>query len=151
MNAIIGRFVKKHRAVSRGGYGRLRERVLKHRFVARPSLWIVLAAATALQPGSVPMPPRAFSTASLLPVEIQQRTTPEIDQAPPLTGKQKQDLLKSNFEKVKRDADDLVVLAKSLQEDLSKSNENVLSLKVVEKAEKIEKLARRIKTTAKGD
>ncbi len=151
MNAILGRFVKKHYPDSRGGHGSLRESVLKHRLIARPGMWIVFAAATALPLGSVPTPPRAFSTASPLPVEIQQRATPEIDQAPPLTGKKKQDLLKSNFEKVKRDAADLVALAKSLQEDLDKSNENVLSLKVVEKAEKIEKLARKIKITAKGD
>ena len=68
----------------------------------------------------------------------------------PLSKKQKQDLLKDNFAKMKRDADELEELAKSLQEDLDKSNENVLSLKVVDKAERIEKLARRIKGTARG-
>lgn len=68
----------------------------------------------------------------------------------PLTKKQKQDLLKYNFEKMRRDADELTELAKSLQEDLSKSNENILSLKVVDKAEKIEKLAKQIKGAAKG-
>ena len=68
----------------------------------------------------------------------------------PLTKKQKQELLKSNFEKMKRDADELAELAKSLQEDLDKSNHNVLSLKVVERTERIEKLARKIKTAAKG-
>ena len=69
----------------------------------------------------------------------------------PLTKKQKQDLLKSNFEKLKRDADELATLAKSLQQDLDKSNENVLSLKVLDRTEKIEKLARKIKSEAKGD
>lgn len=70
---------------------------------------------------------------------------------PPLTPKQKQNLLKSNFEKLKKDATDLAALAKSLQQDIEDSNEHVLSLKVVDKAEKIEKLARKIKTAAKGE
>ena len=70
--------------------------------------------------------------------------------APPLSKKQKKDLLKDNFEKMKRDADQLAELAKSLQEDLDKSNENVLSLRVVDRAEKIEKLAKRIKGMARG-
>jgi cellobiose phosphorylase len=59
-------------------------------------------------------------------------------------------LLKDNFEKMKRDADELADLAKSLQEDLNKSNENVFSLGVVDKADKIEKLAKKIKGTARG-
>ncbi|HTG59760.1 MAG TPA: hypothetical protein VMG63_10180 [Terriglobia bacterium] len=70
--------------------------------------------------------------------------------APPLSQKQKKDLLKDNFEKMKRDADELADLAKSLQEDLNKSNQNVFSLGVVDKADKIEKLAKRIKGTARG-
>ena len=71
--------------------------------------------------------------------------------APPvLSQKQKKDLLKDNFEKMKRDADELADLAKSLQEDLNKSNQNVFSLGVVDKAGKIEKLAKRIKGTARG-
>jgi hypothetical protein len=75
---------------------------------------------------------------------------PRTEQGPPLSGKQKRNLMKANFEKMKRDSDELVDLAKSLQEDLGKSNENVLSLQIIEKAEKIEKLAKRIKGTARG-
>ena len=51
---------------------------------------------------------------------------------------------------MKQDADELSTLAKSLQEELDKSSENILSLQVLEKAEKIEKLAKRIKNNAKG-
>lgn len=80
----------------------------------------------------------------------EQLPTSENESGPPLTPKQKQDLLKSNFEKIKKDAADLAALAKSLQQEIDTSNENVLSLKVVDKAEKIEKLARKIKTAAKG-
>ena len=68
----------------------------------------------------------------------------------PLSGKQKVNLLKANFEKMKRDAGELADLAKALQEELNKSNENILSLDIVDKAEKIEKLAKRIKGTARG-
>lgn len=75
---------------------------------------------------------------------------PEIAPPSPLSKKQKKDLLKDNFEKMKRDADELAELAKSLQEDLNKSNENVLSLRVVDKADKIEKLAKKIKGVARG-
>jgi len=68
----------------------------------------------------------------------------------PLSQKQKSDLLKSNFEKMKHDASELAGLVKALQEELNKSNENILSLDIVDKADKIEKLARRIKGTARG-
>jgi hypothetical protein len=68
----------------------------------------------------------------------------------PLSQKQKKDLLKSNFEKMKHDAGELTDLAKALQDALNKSNENILSLDIVDKADKIEKLARRIKGTARG-
>ena len=67
-----------------------------------------------------------------------------------LVRKRQKDLLKFNFDKMKEDADELAALAKSLQEDLDKTNENVLSLKIVEKAEKIEKLAKKIKSAARG-
>ncbi len=67
-----------------------------------------------------------------------------------LKNKQKRDLMKANYEKMKRDADELASLAKSLQEEIDKGNENVLSLHIVDKAEKIEKLAKRIKGVAKG-
>ena len=68
----------------------------------------------------------------------------------PLAAKQRKEFLKSNLERMKRDADELVALAKSLQEDVNGSSENVLSLKIVDKAEKIERLARKIKSAAKG-
>jgi len=68
-----------------------------------------------------------------------------------LSPKQRQELLKSKYEKLKKDATDLAGLAKSLQDDIEASNQNVLDLKVADKAEKIEKLARRIKAAAKGE
>ncbi len=59
-------------------------------------------------------------------------------------------MLKQNFSKMKDDVDELAQLAKSLQEEVDKTNADVLSLKVVDKAERIEKLAHKIKSTAKG-
>ena len=67
-----------------------------------------------------------------------------------LSGKQQRKLLKSNFERMKKDAGELTDLAKALQDEVNKSNENVLSLDIVDKADKIEKLARRIKGNARG-
>lgn len=67
-----------------------------------------------------------------------------------LSHRQKKDLLKHNLAKMKEDADELSALAKSLQEELDKTTENVLSLQIVDKADKIEKLAKRIKNNARG-
>jgi hypothetical protein len=58
--------------------------------------------------------------------------------------------MKANFEKMKRDAGELADLAKALQQELNKSNENILSVDIFEKADKIEKLARKIKGAARG-
>lgn len=59
-------------------------------------------------------------------------------------------MLKDNFAKMKNNVDELAKLARSLQEDVDKSNANVLSIRIVDKADKIEKLAHKIKATAKG-
>jgi hypothetical protein len=73
---------------------------------------------------------------------------PDLNAPPALTPKQQRELLKSRYEKLKQESAELADLAKSLQQDLDKSNSDVLSLKVVDKAEKIEKLAKRIKSEA---
>jgi hypothetical protein len=67
-----------------------------------------------------------------------------------LTPKQKQALMKSNFEKTKDDASELADLASGLRDELNKTSINVLSVDVIHKAEKIEKLARKIREEAKG-
>ncbi len=94
-------------------------------------------------PPTVATPQVTGSRAQRVPTESQ-------ESMPGLSEKQKRDLMKANFEKMKRDADELTSLAKSLQEELDKSNVNVLSLEVIEKAEKIEKLAKKIKSAARG-
>ncbi len=59
-------------------------------------------------------------------------------------------LARANFENLKHDTDQLADLAKALQLEVSKSNYNRLSLSVIDKAGKIEKLAKKIKGNAKG-
>ena len=96
-------------------------------------------------------PPAVDAPQAPVPLKAQEPSpTQEEEPAAQITHKQKRDLLKQNFEKMKRDAEELAALAKALQEDLDKSNENLLSLQVVNRAEKIEKLAKRIKSTARG-
>lgn len=66
------------------------------------------------------------------------------------SGKKNRALAQANFEQAKHDAMQLSGLAQALQLELSESNGNVLSLDVIDKAAKIEKLAKKIKGTAKG-
>ena len=64
--------------------------------------------------------------------------------------KRKKALLDDNFKKLKEHAQDLAEIAKALQAEIEKSNENVLSLEILKKADEAEKLARKIKNEAKG-
>jgi hypothetical protein len=51
---------------------------------------------------------------------------------------------------LKRDTDRLLKLSTELKDYVDKTNENVLSLEVIKKAEEIEKLAHSVKTKMKG-
>jgi hypothetical protein len=51
---------------------------------------------------------------------------------------------------LKKDTDKLLDLATQLKQYVDKSNENVLSLNVMKKAEEIEKLAKSVKDKMKG-
>jgi hypothetical protein len=81
-----------------------------------------------------------------------QNPFPQITTKPEATPslKRKQAILNDNFKKMKKHAEDLADLAKSLQAEIAKSNENVLSLEIVKKAEQAEKLAKQIRDEAKG-
>jgi hypothetical protein len=74
---------------------------------------------------------------------------PQMEIPEKLRVKQERDLRKYRFDKLKEHAAELAKLAASLHEDLDKSNENILSLQVVDKAAKIEKLAKKIQDEAK--
>ena len=69
---------------------------------------------------------------------------------PSLSPKQKQSIVRANFEKSKSDAAELAALAKELCKELDKPNVDVLSLEVVNRVEKIEKLAKKIRDETKG-
>jgi hypothetical protein len=72
------------------------------------------------------------------------------DTSQPISDKQKQRIVHANFEKSKSDAAALAAMAKELREELDKSNGSVLSLEVINRAEKIEKLAKKIREETKG-
>jgi hypothetical protein len=75
--------------------------------------------------------------------------TPQIDAPRPLNDKQRA-ILKANFEKTKKDAAEMASLAKELREGLNKPNADAPALEVVNLADKIEKLARKIREETKG-
>jgi len=106
---------------------------------------ILPATAVALPPGATP-PAASQNTPEVVVPTISNEEPGRM----PLSEKQRRSVVKANFERMKHDAKELADLAKALQDDLAKSNENILSLDIVDKADKIEKLARKIKGTARG-
>ncbi|MGH9404161.1 MAG: hypothetical protein ACRD2P_18915 [Terriglobia bacterium] len=62
-----------------------------------------------------------------------------------LTRKQEDAIVKENFKKTKKDVEKLSELIESLKKEIQASNPNVMSVDVVNKASKIEKLAKKIK------
>lgn len=52
---------------------------------------------------------------------------------------------------LKRDTDRLLKLSTELKDYVDKSNENILSLDVIKKADEIEKLAHSVKTRMRGN
>jgi hypothetical protein len=67
-----------------------------------------------------------------------------------MSAKQKLSIVHANFERSKSDAAELATLAKELRAELDKPNVNVLSLEVMNRIEKIQKLAKRIRDETKG-
>jgi len=67
-----------------------------------------------------------------------------------LNPQQKSSIMQLNFNKAKNDAVELATLAKELREELNKSKTDDLSPEVVSRAEKIEKLAKKIREETKA-
>lgn len=156
---------------SRIGKFRSRQRSKELRFIPMPnhhshssgrfihfSVLILTAAAIFLVPNRVGItasqeddsrPPTTTdgSTSSQSP---HQEDNPAIQAPPQMIRKMRKERMKDDFKQMKKDSAALTELAQSLQQELDKSNEHILSLGVVDKADKIEKLARKIKLTAKG-
>jgi hypothetical protein len=121
------------------------------------TLFLLVALADARSATTAPGPtaPRGETGIAFMPATLVAQNFPGSEETAPsslqITPKQRRDLQKMRFEKMKKDAGELASLADSLKDDVDKSSENILSLEIVEKAEKIEKLAKRIKKAAKGD
>ena len=88
---------------------------------------------------------------------LQQQRIPGIEQKPPEDEErarvERGMAKKASQERqadLKRDTDKLLKLATELKQYVDKSNENVLSLDVLKRAEAIEKLARSVKEKMKG-
>jgi len=67
-----------------------------------------------------------------------------------LSPKQRRAIILANFEKSKNDAAEMAVLAKELREALDKQREDVLTSDLINRLEKIEKLAKKIREETKG-
>ncbi len=101
----------------------------------------------------------AFALAAALPSVSQNppmhlpdvpRTSPENE---PRLRMEREMAKKANLERqadLKRDTEKLLALAKELKESVDKTNEGMLSVDVVKKAEEIEKLAHSVKDKMKG-
>jgi hypothetical protein len=93
---------------------------------------------------SLPPPPQLpLPTDQSTPGDNQMRSKLERDMAKKANQERQQAL--------KRDTEKLLKLSTELKEYVDKTNENMLSLDVVKKAEEIEKLAHSVKTKMKGN
>jgi len=75
----------------------------------------------------------------------------EINPLPDLTGEQRKMANTERQAALKRDTDRLLQLATDLKLQVDRSNENVLSVDVMKKAEEIEKLAKSVKEKMRGN
>ena len=74
----------------------------------------------------------------------------DMDIPPEMQREMNKRLNKERQEQLKKDTDRLYQLATELKQSVDKSNENVMSLDVIRKAEEIEKLAKQVKEKMKG-
>lgn len=127
----------------------------KSRWVARLAV-AFLAAGLIAEGGQVQNQPGGLQQQSPILKNLEGRSPnqpmtvemPPIDA--PLTIKQKDAIVKSNFKTTQHDVDKLSKLVQLLNTEMKKSNPNVLSVSIVRQASKIEKLAKKIKDEAKA-
>ncbi len=83
-----------------------------------------------------------------MPASQQPGVEPQLN-ADPMTRKIQRDMQKQRNlqreEEIKRDTDKLLELATQLKQYVDKTNENIISLDVIRKADEIEKLAKSVK------
>jgi hypothetical protein len=75
--------------------------------------------------------------------------TPDEDVRLPSGKKQKDEILKADYEQNVKDAQELIVISKSFEEDLEKDDRYVLSVSSLKKLDEIEKLTKRIRARLK--
>jgi hypothetical protein len=109
-------------------------------------LFLALLVAASLRSAQNPTPPKSGEAAPTSSEARAVKNQPALN-----TGGQKGEATKSNLEKARADAAELSALADQLRDAVNKSNANVLSLDIIRKTEKLEKLARKIKGEAIGD
>ncbi len=123
------------------------EVIVGHKLLATVILLSLFAVGLTSPPSqnpTLPSPPQLPSPSD--------RTTPAEDEA--RTKLERDMAKKANQERqlaLKRDTEKLLKLSTELKEYVDKTNENMLSLDVVKKAEEIEKLAHSVKTKMKGN
>ena len=109
---------------------------------------IMALPATSTQAQAQVVDPSQTSDASV-PVGQRQR-----DAEDPWTLQKKREIQKKQNENrqqdIKKDTDKLLELATELKQYVDKTNENIISLDVIRKAEQIEKLAKTVKDKMKG-
>lgn len=89
----------------------------------------------------------AYRAASAAAPQFEQRGRSQAEQE--MIEKQAKEANKKRQQDIKTDTDKLLVLATELKDAVDKTNENMLSLDVVRKADELEKLAKRVKEKMK--
>ena len=133
---------------------------MNQKFLIRAVLAILLTTSAMMLQSASAAPARA--TAS--PDSTSGSPDPNPPQRPGNTIEQDKDQARAEFDRqariaankqrqqeLKRDTDKLLQLATDLKASVDKSNENILSLDVIKKAEQIEKLAKSVKDKMKSE
>ena len=87
--------------------------------------------------------------ASSRPLQIEPPTTRQSQQEREMEDRRQKEANKQRQEEIRKDTQKLFQLATELKDAVDKSNEHVLSLDVVKKAEEVEKLAKKVKEKMK--
>ena len=116
------------------------------------ALFVSLIAVTVL--GQQPQIPQPHFPGDSSP-SLDRPNAPPNRKGDPITRRMEQERLrqanKERQAKLKEDTDKLLQLASELKASVDKTNENVLSLEVIKKAEEIEKLAKSVKDRMKQE
>ncbi|HSA93346.1 MAG TPA: hypothetical protein VLE48_10075 [Terriglobales bacterium] len=123
------------------------------RAVILPILFLFIwSAASAQEPVSQPPddPATAAVAAGQPEPQFGRRRREKTPQEIEMERRQAKALNKQRHEELKQSTDKLLELSEQLKEYVDKTDENMLSLDVIKKAEEIEKLAKRVREKMKG-